>query len=146
MSDIACQMLHATTVCIDGRAAVIIGASGTGKSGLALQMIGLGASLLADDKTEICAKKSEKQTSLFARVPKALSGLIEARSVGILRLPYVAQAEVAFFVDLDQIEVDRLPPQRSFSILAQKAPLFHRAEGDHFAAALVQVLRYGRDA
>ena len=41
--------VHGTTVARAGRAVLILGASGTGKSALALQMIALGARLVADD-------------------------------------------------------------------------------------------------
>ena len=43
--------VHATSVCVDGSAALLIGPSGSGKSSLALQMIGFGAQLISDDQT-----------------------------------------------------------------------------------------------
>jgi len=45
------NVLHASCVCLEGRAVLIRGASGSGKSGLALQLIALGAALVADDRT-----------------------------------------------------------------------------------------------
>ena len=46
MSD---RPLHASAVAIEGRAVLITGPSGSGKSGLALDIIALGARLVADD-------------------------------------------------------------------------------------------------
>ena len=44
-------LLHASCVAVKGRALLITGPSGTGKSALALQMMALGADLVADDQT-----------------------------------------------------------------------------------------------
>jgi HPr kinase/phosphorylase len=41
--------LHASAVSLDGNGVLICGASGTGKSTLALQLMALGAELIADD-------------------------------------------------------------------------------------------------
>jgi HPr kinase/phosphorylase len=43
-----------------------------------------------------------------ARSPPALAGLLEARGLGIMRLPHVAQARLALVVDLAATP-DRLP-------------------------------------
>ena len=44
---------HATCVDIKGSGVLIVGDSGSGKSGLAIGLIALGASLVADDQCEI---------------------------------------------------------------------------------------------
>ena len=46
-------LLHATAVAIDGRAVLLRGASGSGKSDLALRLIDAGARLVADDQSEL---------------------------------------------------------------------------------------------
>ena len=45
--------LHASCVAINGQAVLLAGASGTGKSDLALRLIDHGAQLVADDQTEL---------------------------------------------------------------------------------------------
>jgi len=45
--------IHATTVAVNGRGVMIRGASGSGKSALALQMIAMGAELVSDDRTSL---------------------------------------------------------------------------------------------
>ena len=47
------MILHATCVAVDGRGLLILGPSGSGKSALALQLIALGAQLVADDRTRV---------------------------------------------------------------------------------------------
>ena len=43
-------ILHATAVAVAGRGLLIRGASGSGKSGLALEMMARGAQLVSDDR------------------------------------------------------------------------------------------------
>ena len=74
-SGAATATLHATAVAVDGRAALILGASGAGKSSLALQLMALGAVLVADDRTVVQRDGSH----IVADVPDTLRGLIEAR-------------------------------------------------------------------
>ena len=61
--------LHATTVAIDGVAVMIEGASGSGKSDLALRLIDRGAVLVSDDQTLVV--RSGK--TLRARAPTAIA-------------------------------------------------------------------------
>lgn len=130
------RTLHATTVAVDGKAVVITGQSGSGKSGLALQLMALGAVLVADDRTIIDAE-------LHATCPETIRGMIEARGVGILNAPW-CEANVALVVDLDTTEADRLPPIRHTLLLGRDVPLLHKVESVHFPAAIVHYLRYGR--
>ncbi|MGX9352965.1 HPr kinase/phosphorylase [Shimia sp. W99] len=135
-------MLHASCVAVQGRAALIIGASGRGKSGLALQLMAYGADLVSDDRTEVVLHASR----LVARAPKHIRGMIEARGVGILNAKPVDAADVRLVVDLDRKENDRLPHPREIVLLGQSVPLLWHAEGTHFAPAILQFLRHGRTA
>ncbi len=49
----ATTQLHASAVAVDGRGCLITGASASGKSTLALEMIALGAELVADDRVDV---------------------------------------------------------------------------------------------
>ena len=60
--------IHATCVDIKGSGVLIVGDSGSGKSGLAIGLIALGASLVADDQCEI----SIKNDKLHVSKPKSL--------------------------------------------------------------------------
>jgi HPr kinase/phosphorylase len=131
---------HASCVAVDGRAVLILGASGSGKSGLALQLIALGASLVADDQTDI----TDRDGWPVATAPAALRGRIEARGVGILAADPVQAARVVLVVDLDRAERERLPPDRKYRLCGHDLPLLHGSEYLHFPAAILQFLRGGK--
>lgn len=98
------ETLHATSVAIDGRALLLCGASGTGKSDLALRLIDRGAILVSDDYTLV--RRFEGR--LVATAPATIAGMIEVRGVGLVSMPHVAEAPVALLVDLFDM-VDRMP-------------------------------------
>lgn len=134
-------LLHATTVALAGRGAVVItGASGSGKSGLGLELMALGCDLVADDRTLL----STRDGGPWAFCPPGLEGLIEARFVGLLRARAAAPSPVALAVDLDRTEADRLPLPRHVAWLGARVPLLHKAATPGFAAALLQYLKVGR--
>jgi HPr kinase/phosphorylase len=135
-------ILHASCVAVNKRALLIRGASGTGKSALAMQMMALGADLVADDRTELTSENEQ----IIARCPPAISGLIEARGVGILRANASEQARIVAVLDLDQTETDRLPPIREVEILGQMLPLYYIYDIPSFAGAMMQLLQFGRHA
>ena len=132
--------LHASAVAVDGHAALVSGASGTGKSALCLQMIALGARLIADDRTHVTLRDGQP----FAQAPTPIKGLIEARGVGLIRVSAAPPTPIILIVDLDQTETERLPPERTRDLLGHPVPLLHGVAGLHFAPALMLTLRGGR--
>ena len=139
-------ILHASCVAIDGRAALILGASGQGKSGLALQLMSLGAELVADDRTCLEVMDGPAGPQLMADAPDTLRGLIEARGLGILHGTAVGPVPVALLVDLDEAENSRLPPERRRDLLGLSLPVVHMVDSPAFPAAILQYLRQGRSA
>ncbi|MEO0752468.1 MAG: HPr kinase/phosphatase C-terminal domain-containing protein [Pseudomonadota bacterium] len=137
-----CETRHASCVAFGGRAVLIEGASGSGKSGLALQLMALGAGLVSDDRTTLWRDGD----ALMADVPERLDGLIEAREVGILRVRTTGATPVALVVDLDICETDRLPPHRETRILDCVIPVLRKSELPHFPAAILTYLRGQREA
>lgn len=135
--------LHAGCVALHSDAAtIILGASGRGKSALALQMIALGCRLVADDRTIV----QRKGAALMAHGPAALTGLIEARGMGILRAPAIPCARVTLAVDLDATEAERLPPHRRILFCGCEIDLVHGPATPHFAAGLLLLMGAGRQA
>lgn len=130
---------HGTCVAYEGRGLLIIGASGSGKSSLALQLMALGAELVADDQVTL----TRAQKTLVASCPAPLKGLIEARGLGILQAKHCEKATVCAIVNLDVIETERLPPKRYMDMLSVAVPLFHRGDTPVFAPALIQFLKGG---
>jgi len=98
------ETVHASTVSIGGRAVLIAGRSGSGKSDLALRLIDRGAALVSDDYTLVRRAGGR----LLAAPPDTIAGKIELRGVGIVELAHERDVPVALYVDLDR-RPDRLP-------------------------------------
>ncbi len=137
------EILHASCVAVDGRGLLILGPSGAGKSALAIRLIALGAVLVSDDRTRVVVVGDKLLASCASHT---LRGLIEARGMGILRAPTVDNAVLALVVDLGTRETERLPPERSVTILGNPVPLVLHPQNDHFPDALMLYLRHGRQA
>lgn len=102
------ETIHASTVAIDGQGVMILGASGAGKSDLALRLIDRGAVLVADDYTELTCDGG----ALIASAPVTIGGRIEVRGLGIVPMPRAERVPVALAVHL-QTSVERMPEPAS---------------------------------
>lgn len=136
------MMVHANCVAVDGKGLLIMGPSGSGKSSLALQMMGLGARLVADDRVDL----ARRGDALFASCPGPIQGLIEARGLGILRADPLPEARVVLIADLSRPPAQRLPPLEKFLLHGCQIDLVSATPEAHFSAALMQYLRCGRAA
>jgi len=114
------ETIHASCVAVGGRAVLLAGRSGAGKSDLALRLIDRGAVLVSDDYTLV----RRTAAGLLASPPATIAGQIEVRGLGVLPLPYLAEAPVALLIDLDQ-PVSRMPadPLQSRLIAGVAVPL-----------------------
>jgi serine kinase of HPr protein (carbohydrate metabolism regulator) len=101
------ETLHASCVAKDGRAVLISGRSGSGKSDLALRLVDRGAVLVSDDYTVVRRVSGR----LLARAPANIEGRMEVRGLGILPFPHESDMPVCLFVDLN-LEVVRMPEPR----------------------------------
>lgn len=104
--------IHASAVLIGARAVLVRGAPGSGKSHFVRALLQAAPSpiipfarLVADDRAYVTAANGR----LIVRPADALKGMIEARGLGILRLPYEPSAVVGCVVDLDASDARRLP-------------------------------------
>jgi NAD(P)-dependent dehydrogenase (short-subunit alcohol dehydrogenase family) len=97
--------IHASCVAIRGKGVLLIGASGAGKSALALQLIDTGAKLVADDRCDLSARGGK----LIAAAPVSIAGLMELRGIGIVQMPYAKSIGVVLAVKLGKSR-ERLPP------------------------------------
>ena len=104
MTDAAQRTFQAGGVAIDGRAVLIMGDPGLGKSSLALALIDRGASLIGDDGVTL----QTSQGRLLASPPPNIRGLIEVRNVGLVTLPTASAVPVALALSLDPA-APRLP-------------------------------------
>ena len=119
MMRLSSETLHASTVAIDGRAVMISGPSGSGKSDLALRLLDRGFTLVSDDQT-IVRKDNGR---LLASAPPTIHGKLEIRGVGIVDMETVSDVPVALVVELTS-DIQRLPDDsRERLILDVRIPL-----------------------
>jgi HPr kinase/phosphorylase len=128
-------LVHATAIAIDGRAVLLRGPSGSGKSDLAVRLIDAGARLVADDQSEL----ARRGDMLIVRAPATIAGLLEVRGIGIVRVDTVAEAPVALIAELVVPEkIERLPIPRTETIFELNIPLIELVA---FEASAVAKLR-----
>ena len=116
---LSAETVHASTVAIDGRAVLIAGPSGSGKSDLALRLLDRGFTLVSDDRTVV--KKDGDR--LLATAPPTIAGKLEVRGIGIVEVERLSDIPVALIVELTS-DIQRLPDDsRERPILGIKLPL-----------------------
>ena len=148
--DGARERLHATAIAIGGRAALIRGPSGSGKSDLALRCLGIHASsllpepamLVADDQVILTRSGGE----VHAEPPQNIRGKLEVRGLGIIDVPDCDTARLVLVVDLvPSGAYERIPdPGRMVTILGLNVPLIEIAPFEG-SAALKLLLALRRD-
>ncbi|MBD3665941.1 serine kinase [Sulfitobacter sp. TSTF-M16] len=135
------KIIHATTVSVAKKGVLIIGPSGSGKSSLALQLLALGARLVADDRTSVSLEGGR----VIADVPENIAGLIEARGVGLINVPPAGPTDIRLVIDMGQIESDRLPATKHHDVLGIELPCLHKVDTPHFAHAILLYM-YGNSS
>ncbi|MBM2577186.1 serine kinase [Jannaschia sp. Os4] len=133
--------LHATAVAASGRALLIVGPSGSGKSSVAAGMVALGAGLIADDLVVV---EADGAGVVAAALPAAIAG-IEVRGWGVVPVPLAAAAPVAGILRLEPAPA-RMPPDATEPLLGRPVPLLrHPATPDLAAKALLWLRAQARD-
>lgn len=131
--------LHATALVVGDQGVLIRGASGAGKSALALMLIeaarqdGRFARLVADDRVVVEARANR----LVASPPETLAGRVEARGRGIMPVPHEPAAVIRLVIDIvGAAALERLPEASSRQVEIRGISLPLQAIGRPDAASL----------
>src|SRR6266566_4511248 len=93
---LSAETLHTSAVALEGRAVLISGPSGSGKSDLALRLLDRGFVLVSDDQT-IVRKEGDR---LVASAPPTIAGKLEVRGIGIVEMERTENVPIALVVEL----------------------------------------------
>lgn len=130
------EQVHGTCVEIDGGAVLLRGASGSGKSDLALRLIDAGARLVADDRVNVALEDGR----VMAAAPAEIAGLLEVGGVGIFRVGCVAASPLALVIDLVAADaLARLPKPDTWTCLGVALPRIDLAPFHASAPAKVRL-------
>lgn len=136
------HFVHGTCVETDGAGVLVLGASGSGKSDLALRLIDGGWRLVADDQVVLTVRAGV----LVAAAPETTRGRLEVRGVGILAVPTTRSTPVGLVVELVAPEdVPRLPEAGTREYLGVRVRAMTLAPFEVSAAAKVRIAVRARD-
>lgn len=130
------KYVYASAVCVDNKAALIIGKSGAGKTKLAIEVMALGGKLVGDDQViltfddGICVAPHDNAANRF-----------EMRGVGIFSANVTSSAKLQVVVDLDQEPSGRLPNQDFYQIHDVQLPKINAKGLPHLASFLYLYLK-----
>ncbi|MGI8944059.1 MAG: HPr kinase/phosphorylase [Qipengyuania sp.] len=117
-------LANVTCVAVGGRAIMIEGPPGSGKSSLALALLDRGAALVGDDGIEL----EQSEGLLMAAPPPTIAGKLEVRGVGIVERPS-QHAPVALILSLDA-QAPRTPELAIREVLGNAIPALAFRPGD----------------
>ena len=149
------MIVAATAIARHGQVVLLRGASGAGKSDLALRAICRPVQLPGEPNAEAFQLVSDDQTVLTAAGDNVLAGapgplrdLLEVRGLGLVDVPAIVDLPVALVVDLTGAEIERMPdePGPGTSLLGRRfesvqiAP-FEASAPEKLALALARTVK-----
>lgn len=115
--------VRGTAVAFSGWGVLILGATGSGKSGLAIRLIARGAALVSDDRVEL----RQEGERILMRAPDSIRGQVEARMLGLLSVDVYDNAALQLVVDLDRESQTRMPQPQYITYLGSSVRLISGA-------------------
>lgn len=108
------NVVHATSISLNGRGALIYGPSGSGKSDLALRCLMQGSNRLAGNQAELVADDYTvlrvDKDRVFLSAPESIRDQLEVRGIGIVAVKAADEARLALVVELTEAHhIERLP-------------------------------------
>ncbi|MEJ6709814.1 MAG: serine kinase [Amylibacter sp.] len=125
--------VHGTAIAVGGRGFLFVGSSGCGKSGLALQMMALGAELISDDQVLL----QHVGMNVEMTAPDSLDSLIEARFIGVLKTKTLQSAVLCHVIDLDKEPEARMPQLQHSEVLGVRIDLINGRNVPNLASSLM---------
>ena len=121
------ELVHGTCVALGRRGALLRGAPGAGKSDLALRFMALPGEgalcphLVADDQVSVTARADG---TLLASAPPTIAGKIEVRGLGVIEVPFLAEAQLVLICELvGGKDVPRMPLEAGEKIVIAGVPV-----------------------
>ena len=129
--------IHATSIVVNKQGVLIIGASGVGKSSLALELIEQGAELISDDITFL----SEKDGYLYASCDNKWQGSLEVRGFGIVQnIPFKSEVKIDYLIELVNEKIQRMPEQIFQKVYCDiSIPAFKINKDEKYLPTLVKI-------
>lgn len=122
-------LVHASCVEYLSKGILIQGASGAGKSDLALRIIDAGGILISDDYVEVVSVEN----NLIAHTAPNIEGMIEVRGVGLVNVAFTNSHKLDLVLELcAPTKIDRLPEEKYFEQDGVCVPLY---QFDAFSAS-----------
>lgn len=113
------EPLYGSAFAYAGVGCVLLGPSGSGKSRIIAESMQFGARLVADDRIIL----SEQSGMLMASAPPELTGVLELRGLGLMRVnDAIPRHVVHLVVELSLDAPDRLPERETRSYLGHEVP------------------------
>lgn len=108
------NVVHATSIALNGRGALICGPSGSGKSDLALRCLMQGANRLVGNQAELVADDYTllrvDDGAVFLSAPESIRDQLEVRGIGIVAVKAADEARLVLVVELTEAKhIERLP-------------------------------------
>ena len=126
------RIMHASCVDVNGSGVLIVGRSGSGKSSLAINLLALGSTLVADDQCELVRKNNRFCISKPASLPKS----IEIRGIGLISVPMIDETSLDWVVNMDEVEKERMPTPRFTEIGGFRVPTVFGKDMDDLASRI----------